>query len=442
MPGTMPRRLDRWLDHLPLKGRRSAGGRQRLANWQIPTLYALAAVLAGLILPRLESEWVFGFHSTMSPAAALVLYSTVGSGMIALTGVVFALAFVMVQFSAATYSPRLSLWISRDRVLWHALGVFTATFLYCIAAIAWVDRYQLRGVPQLSCWLVLALLLASVAMFIALVERISVLQINRMLAFAGSQGRDVVEEMYPPLDAPPTLAAPEEYGDLPVKQTLCHAGRPLAIQALDEAGLEGLAEAAGGLIEVVSAVGDTVVEGTVLLHVRAAKQPIDERPLRAAFRMGEQRTFDQDPKYAIRLLADVAIRALSPAVNDPTTAVEALDQIEDLLRRLGRRRLEIGAICDRTGTLRLVTPYPSWEDFLTLAFDEIRLYGSGSIQVMRRMKALASDLIDFLPPERHKPLVRQQKRLDATIARSFETAEEKREASVEDRQGLGVPRKD
>ena len=413
-----------------------------LSNWPIPTRYAIAAVLAGLIVPRLESDWLFGFHSTMSPAAAIVLYSTVGSGMIGLTGVVFALAFVMVQFSAAAYSPRLSLWIARDRVLWHALGVFTATFLYCLAALAWVDRFQARGVPLLSNMIVLALLLASVGMFIALVERMSMLQINRMLTFTGAQGREVVEQMYPPIDAPRAVAAPGEYSDLPVKQTLCHQGSPLSIQGLDEAALEGMAVAAGGLIEVASAVGDTVVEGTVLLRVRAANQLVDERALRACFMMGSERTFDQDPKYAIRLLVDIAIRALSPAVNDPTTAVQALDQIEDLLRRLGRRRLEIGAIYDANGNLRLVTPHPSWEDCLTLAFDEIRLYGAGSVQVMRRMKALASDLIDFLPPERHRPLRHLQKRLDATIARSFETAEEKREASVEDRQGLGVPRKD
>jgi uncharacterized membrane protein len=195
-------------------------------------------------------------------------------------------------------------------------------------------------------------------------------------------------------------------------------------------------------VEVLAAVGDTLMEGTELLRVHGTKQEIDERALRAAFIIGEQRTFDQDPKYAIRLLVDIAIKALSPAINDPTTAVQALDQIEDLLRRLGRRRLEIGAIHDGEGKLRLVTLHPSWEDFLALAFDEIRSYGASSVQVMRRMKALTRDLIDFLPEERHKPLLRHQKRLNATIARSFETAEEKREASVEDRQGLGVTRED
>jgi uncharacterized membrane protein len=178
----------------------------------------------------------------------------------------------------------------------------------------------------------------------------------------------------------------------------------------------------------------------VLLRVHGGTRAFDERALRAAFVLGGQRTFEQDPKYAIRLLVDIAIKALSPAVNDPTTAVQALDQIEDLLLRLGSRRLEIGAFRDRAGALRLVVPHPEWEDFLTLAFDEIRYCGATSVQVMRRMRALAADLIRALPPERHEALHHQQQRLDASITQSFHDVGEQQEASVEDRQGLGIPR--
>ncbi len=128
-------------------------------------------------------------------------------------------------------------------------------------------------------------------------------------------------------------------------------------------------------------------------------------------------------------------------MNDPTTAVQALDQIEDLLLRLGRRRLEIGEVRDRSGRLRLVIPVPSWEDFLDLAFSEIRTYGKDSMQVMRRMKALLRDLIDALPEERIPALRSQQKRLDGTIIRSFPDIEDQAEASVEDREGLGTTRR-
>src|SRR5262245_8782930 len=346
----------------------------------------------------------------------------------------------MVQFSSTTYSPRLVVWISRDPVLWHAVGVFSGTFLYAIAAMAWVGRDGTRGTPFVSSWLVVVLLVASVGMFIALIEKLSLLQIHRMLAFTADRGRRVIEETYPPIEAPVATPDPKEFERWPVTFTLLHTGRPRTVQALDIPVLLDLASAAGAVVVMVAAVGDTLVEGGVMLRVHGGGSSLDERALRGAVVLGSERTFEQDPKYALRLLVDIAIRALSPAINDPTTAVQALDQIEDLLLRLGRRRLEIGAIRDRDGALRLVIPHPTWDDFLALAFDEIRYCGATSVQVMRRMKALAADLIAALPAERHPSLRYHQRRLDATIAKSFEQAEDKQEASIEDRQGLGMPR--
>lgn len=413
---------------------------RRFPTWSVPALYAITAVVAALTLPRLEHALLPHFHSGLNPAAALAIFSSVGSGMIALTGIVFSLTFLMVQFSATAYSPRLVLWLAREPVLWHSVGIFSATFLYSIAAIAHVDRGGTGHTPFFSSWLVIVLLLASVGMFIALIEKISLLQIHRMLGFTADYGRRVIEQMYLPLQSPPSIANPDDYAELPVSQTLSHVGRPQSLQALNIPALLSLSAAAGGTIAVISSPGDTLVEGTILLRLYGGRQAIDERALRNAFVLGDERTFEQDPKYAIRLLVDIAIKALSPAINDPSTAVQALDQIEDLLRRLGQRRLETGVFRDRDGALRLVVPYPSWDDFLTLAFDEIRHCGASSVQVMRRMKALAADLIAFLPPERHASLRRHQKRLDATIAKSFEDAEDKIEASIEDRQGLGTPR--
>jgi uncharacterized membrane protein len=409
-------------------------------NWTIPILYAGAAVVAGLALPRVEHRWLPVIDSGLSPFAAVVIYSAIASGMMALTGVVFSLVFVMVQFSAIAYTPRLVLWIVRDRVLWHSLGVFTATFLYSLAAIAWLDRYHSNSVPFFSGWLVILLLLASVVMLVALIGRISLFQIRRMLTLTGDYGRSVIEEVYPPLTVPIATITPEELQQYAQTQTLFHKGRPRAIQGLDEGALLTLSSAAGGMVEVISTPGDFVVEGSVLLRVCGTTRTLNEQALREAFEMGQERTFEQDPRYAIRLLVDIAIKALSSAVNDPTTAVQSLDQIEDLLRRLGSRRLEIGAIRDDKGNLRVVIPHPSWEDFLVLAFEEIRFYGATSVQVMRRMNALVSDLISALPQERHAPLQRYKQKLNATIASAFENADDRQQASIEDRQGLGHPR--
>jgi uncharacterized membrane protein len=434
--------VDLYSDNLELERRSMIHRRRRLSlpAWGIPASYAVVALAAGLLLPRLEARLLPGFQSGLSSSAALAIFASIGSGMIALTGIVFSLAFVMVQFSSTAYSPRLVLWIARDATLWHAMGVFSATFLYAIAAMAWVDRSGTQGTPLVSSWLVFVLLFASVGMFIALIERLSLLQIHRMLGFTADHGRRVIDESYPPFDAAVATPDPEESRRLPVTLTLHYIGRPATIQALDVPALLDLASAAGAVVVVIASVGDTLVESGVMLRVHGGTRAIDERALRAAFVLGSERTFEQDPKYAIRLLVDIAIRALSPAVNDPTTAVQALDHIEDLLLRLGRRRLEIGAFRDGRGTLRLAVPYPEWDDFLNLAFDEIRHCGATSVQVMRRMKALAADLIRALPPERHQAVQHHQHRLDATIASSFQDAREKQEASVEDRQGLGIPR--
>jgi uncharacterized membrane protein len=190
------------------------------------------------------------------------------------------------------------------------------------------------------------------------------------------------------------------------------------------------------------AVGDTVMELTPLVRVYEVDVRIAERRLLDALQLGEQRTFEQDPQYAIRLLVDIGIRALSPAVNDPTTAVQALDEIGDLLLRIGRGGLGNGVLRDPSGAVRLVLPVPTWDDFLRLAFEEISAYGASSVQVMRRMNALLSELTAALPPERRPALEYWRRRLDVSIERHFVDLDERRDASTRDRQGLGVSRPD
>lgn len=348
----------------------------KLAGWSIPFAYCISAVVLGGLLPRLEHHLLPGLNSSMTVAAAMTIYSAIATGMITLTGIVFSLVFVMVQFSSTAYSPRLVLWISRDPLMYHAMGVFTATFIYAIAAIAWIDRSGSGRVPFVSVWIVMALLMASVGVFVALVHRVNRLQINNVLNFTGDFGRRVVESLYPPLDRYVTAKDRTDFRQLPVTQALHYSGSPRTIQALDMAALTALAESSGGVVEMTAAVGDTLVESTPLLRVFGGRRTIRESAFRHAIHTGTERTFEQDPKYVLRLLVDIAIRALSPAVNDPSTAVQALDQIEDLLVRIGRRRLEIGEIRNKTGVLRLVMPVPSWEDFLNLAFEEIRVYGA------------------------------------------------------------------
>jgi uncharacterized membrane protein len=227
----------------------------------------------------------------------------------------------------------------------------------------------------------------------------------------------------------------------PVTQTLRYSGEPQTVAKLNIGALLRQAQAVDAVIVLECAVGDTLVEDTLLLHVYGGR-PLAETGLREAIQVARERSFEQDPKYPLRLLVDIAIKALSPAINDPTTAVQAIDQIEDLLHRLGRRALDAGCVRDNQGNLRLVFPTPSWEDYLTLAFDEIRQYGASSVQVMRRLRSALLGLADSVTEAERKEVVqRYLYHLNLVVEHSVLDAEDRLMALQEDRQGLGLSRR-
>ncbi len=408
-----------------------------------PLLYAVAAVALGVALPRYEAAFLPDLAAGIGVGPAIAVLSAIASGMLPLTGLVFSLAFVMVQFSATAYSPRLVVWLASSGTLRHALGVFTATFLYAVAALAWIDRGGTGKVPLLTVWCAIVLLLASIVCFVLLVEKLAMLQISRVLAYAGDRGRAAIERDFVPLAVDADGDAGGAAGELPAEtQVVLHRGGPAVIQAVDVQGTVALAAREGAVVALAWAIGDTLVDGMTLLRVHGARRPVPEGRLRRLVHLGSERTFEQDPKYALRILVDIAIKALSPAVNDPTTAVQALDQVEDLVLRLGRVGLSAGCVRDARGSPRLVYPVPSWEDILVLSFDEIRACGASSIQVMRRMRALLQGLVEQVPPARRPALERHLLRLEGGVRKTFEDAEDRRDALASDRQGLGLSRED
>ena len=414
--------------------------------WLIPMIYVAASVVCGLGLPRIEQLYLSSYTFDLSVSSAQACLSAAASGMMALSGIVFAMAFVMVQFSAIAYSPRLVLWFARDRTLFHSLGVFAATFIFSLFALAWIDRGGSGRVPLFSTLLVAIMLILSMLLFSRLVQRITDLQITNVLHFIGDKGREVIRETFQRLVAHSVQGEESETTHIEgaqlgrPTQMLRYSGYPRIIARLDMDALARQAQLANGIIVMTCAVGDTLVEDTLLLQIHGAERQLPENALMRAIHLEKGRTFEQDPKYAIRLLVDVAIRALSPAINDPTTAVQTIDQIEDLLLRLGKRRLNVGYAKDETGVLRLIVPMPTWENFLTLAFDEIRQYGATSVQVMRRLRSALIGLADSLPSaDRAEAVRRYLQHLDMGIERSPLDSEDRVMARQGDRQGLGLP---
>ena len=408
--------------------------------WLIPIIYSVTSLIGAVLLPRLEQALLPGLDLGVSPGAALAILSGISSGMMALTGIVFSIAFVMLQFSAISYSPRFAARFARDPILYHSLGIFFATFTYALAATAWTDREGSGKVLAVSALVAVGLLFVSMIVFALLMRRLGDLQVTETLRYIGDRGREVIRASLAanPAGAGAVGGLP---ADAPVTQVLRHDGPPRYVERYDVPALVALARGAGGAIEMECAVGDMVLDGSVMLQLRGARAPLPEAELRRAVRLGADRTFEQDPKYPLRLLVDVAIKALSPAINDPTTAVQALDQIDDLLRRLARHPLAAGIATDGEGVPRLCFPVPGWSDYLALAFDEIRVFGATSVQVLRRMRAALAGLEEVLGPDpRAEEVRRYMRHVDATIARSAFDEEDRDAARREDPQGLGLTR--
>lgn len=412
--------------------------------WLIPMVYTVTSVVAGIVLPRLERAYFAEYTHEMSVGSALAFFSSIASGTMALTGIVFAIAFVMVQFSALAYSPRLVIMFASSPSLYHTLGIFFATFIYSLVVLIWTDRGGSGTVPFLSSWLVEILLIISLVAFARLIQSLNALQIHNVLRNIGQRGREVIRALFPRIaDAAPAgqaeLDGLSNLGE-PV-QTVIYSGEPHVIARFDIQALVRRAQNADAVFVLECAVGDTLVEDSVVMRVYGP-QKLPEAALMRAVYLAASRTFEQDPKYAIRLLVDIAIRALSPAVNDPTTAVQALDQIEDLLRRLGRRQLDAGYARDSVGAIRVTFPVPTWEDYLHVSFDEIRQYGGGSVQVVRRLRAALGGLADSITvPARRNAVLGYLDHLNLGVGRSTFDDEDQAAALEEDRQGLGLSRK-
>jgi uncharacterized membrane protein len=192
-----------------------------------------------------------------------------------------------------------------------------------------------------------------------------------------------------------------------------------------------------GTVELVPRVGDFLATDEPLFVLYGGAMAIDDRKLRDSVAFGPERTIEQDPLFAFRILVDIGLKALSPAINDPTTGVLAIDQIHRLLRYVGKRRLRGEVLADGLGHARVIYRTPNWEDFVHIGCTEIRHCGASNVQIARRLRALLDNLIASLPPHRHQPVKEERDRLDQAIKAAYSISADLALASVPDLQGLG-----
>jgi uncharacterized membrane protein len=372
--------------------------RRRLRVGLVQLIYVAGALALGLVVPRIS------FGSTVPTSRATEMLVSVGAGFVPFLGIVYSMLFLVVQFGSSTYTPRLNLF--RDaRIVWHGFAFFTAVIVFAFTA-AFEIGSQEHTTLLVPITLGVAILIAITLMRALQTTALKSIQLSTVLDQLDGRGHGVIDGVHPePLQ---TSQAPPEVPAAPRRSEACHelrwSGRASVLQRLDVPQLLQIAEEADAWIDICVAPGQTIFDGQLVAEIVAEQSPPDAQLLET-FGVGPERTFEQDPALALRLLADIALRALSPAVNDPTTAVQSLDIIADLLRTLIRRDLGAVLVNGAGDSPRIVVRLLAWDDYLSVALDEIISAGSRSPHVQRRLVRLLQDLAE-IAPDLHREAVK------------------------------------
>lgn len=391
----------------------------RVQLWLIPGVAAIAAFLLARVLVEVDREWIeqydawFLFQGTSSSARELV--STIASAMITLTGVVFSITVLVLQLASGQFSPRVLRSLLGDRYTQSAMATFVGTFVYALGLLLSIrgssDDIQ-RLVPALSVFVAFVFVLVSVGVFVVYIHHIahSVRAIT-IITRIGDETRSAIERMLPHVARETDIDdgdGPESSGDVPdAAPATVRSTERGALARVNSRRLFELACKQDALVELIPMVGDFVPFDAPVLRYWPAERHEVACALEALV-FERERAPEQDPMFGIRQLVDIAQRALSPGVNDPSTAVQALDEIHDLLRILSRRQFPDSVHVDHAGVPRLILHRPSWKAFVHLSLDEIREAGAGQSQVVRRLYALIDDCVAYAPLYRHGPLREQR----------------------------------
>jgi uncharacterized membrane protein len=409
------------------------------------SLYALP-VLGALLGPVLGQLTLWLDRSVQPPeawsysaATATAVLSVLVGAMVALLGFVVTIGVLVVQMAIGTLSPRyMRLWY-RDLLQKVVLATLAGTLTFSFSLLSHVEE---TSVPDIGVTLSGVLVSASLLLLLVYLNRFThSLRPVAVAATVADAGRSVFQGLPAPEAAALGAEGDSGPGDRPAgPATVVRTARAGAIQAIDGRGLLALAREHDCVLVLLHSVGDFVPTGASLAQVIGRAPPTAQRRVRRMFALGRERTIEQDPAFALRILVDIAIRALSPAVNDPTTAVQVLNYIEDLLLVIGRREARgDGELRDPDGRLRLVVPVRHFEQYLDLGVTEIRQYGARSVQVTRRLRALLEELRSGVLPERRAAVDAELCRLEASVAASFADSDDRSLAGESDRQGIGGP---
>ncbi len=419
--------------------------------WVLPLLFVLGSVALWMVMHQVDQVTSDGAQPSFAfvgeATGAQQVLSTIASSTMAFTGLVFSITVVALQLASQQFSPRVMRTFFRDTGTKVCLGVFVATFVYALLVLRTV-RPPVEGeggfIPGLSITVAFGLALASLGTFVFYVNHIThSIRVVSIIERVAGETRRAIRATRPDDQPSETRFEPARPADV----VLCFEHAPGYLLGVDEDDLVHLAVDHRCVLRLLPRVGDYLPSGVAVFGVWA-DDPGDDPPTvttEAVIRhlgVGWERTMRQDLAFGFRQLVDVAEKALSPSINDPTTAVQCLDRIHDLLRRIAVRPTPSGCHHGPDGQVRLVVPVAQWDELVALALDEIRQYGHSSIQVHRRMRSVIDDLSKVATVEHRPALERQRTLLAASADRAFPDGHDRRTAESADSQGMGDDRAD
>ena len=387
-------------------GRRFTRRHRRLRVGLSQLLFVIAGLVLGIFVPKLTVP------PTVSSGRIVDLLFTAGVTVISLITVIYSLLFLVVQWVGSTFSLRLTLFRD-DPIVWRAFAYSIGIFVFCFTAAFAIgnDKTVSVAVPVLALLLVLAALLFMRALQ---TRALTSMLLAPNLDAITERGREILDGLYlQPAAGDPAGGAPLP----PLRSTVTWPGRPAVLQQLHLGPLVAAARAAGSVVVFRQAVGVTLLSGMPIAAVHGGD--LGQQAVLRAIVPGQERTFDQDPLLAFRLLADIALRALSPAINDPATAVQVLDCLESLLGPLAARNALAGQLADADGVIRVMLDLPHWDDFARSCLDDIIAASAGSPLVLVRTRDMLTRLGRTVPSSAQKVLARRLQWVEDTLARYF-----------------------
>jgi uncharacterized membrane protein len=405
--------------------------------WFVPVMCVLAGVAISfgtIALDRASDYQAIPQVLVGRATSANMILSTIAVSMVSLAALVLTITMVVVQLAMGQFSPRIVQRILRDKPSQLAIGLFVATFVHSVLTIREVlDRGDGTGqVPGIAVATAYLLVLASIAALVIYVHHIGQsLRVSALIELVGDDTRKLLDRRYPDAGPPPPVD--------PEAPRIVAARDSGVVTIIGTRALVAEAERADCVIELVPALGAFVPAGGPLFIVHGSPEDLDENRLFSALSLKLEPTLDEDVAYGMRLLVDIAERSLSESpFQDPTTAVQAIDRLHDILRQLARRPFPDGRARGEDGEIRLLVKTMTWENYVHLAFDEIRLAGAGSPQVSRRLVAALMDLRRVALPERIEVLDEQAVLLRAATREALRDEQDVDFALDPDREGLGA----